>query len=54
MITYHLLGFYGLFVALGGAALRQVLPRGSRAHRLVTRVLLAALLLITALVGLSY
>ncbi|MDQ0795592.1 hypothetical protein [Streptomyces sp. B1I3] len=54
MITYHGLGFYGLFAALGGAALLRLLPRESRAHRLLSRALLAALLLTAAIVGLSY
>ena len=54
MITYHSLGYYGLLVGLGALALLRLLPRGSRAHRLVARTALAALLLVAALVGLSY
>ncbi|MFE9853604.1 hypothetical protein ACFYPN_33135 [Streptomyces sp. NPDC005576] len=54
MITYHGLGYYGLLIGLGGAALLRLLPRESRAHRLVSRALLAALLVTAALVGFSY
>ncbi|MFD5874033.1 hypothetical protein [Streptomyces sp. NPDC060322] len=54
MITYHSPGYYGLFVGLGAVALMRLLPNGSRAHRLVTRTVLAALLLVAAIVGLSY
>ncbi|WP_405548927.1 hypothetical protein OG215_25190 [Streptomyces globisporus] len=51
MITYHGLGYYGLLAAL---ALLRLLPTGSRAHRLLTRALLAALIVTAAIVGLSY
>lgn len=54
MITYHSLGQYGLYGLLGTVALLTLLPNGSRAHRLVTRTALAALLLVAAIVGLSY
>ncbi|MFE2017577.1 hypothetical protein ACFW9O_05905 [Streptomyces sp. NPDC059499] len=54
MITYHSLGYYGLFAALGAVVLMTLLPNGSRAHRLVTRAALAALLVTAAIVGLSY
>ncbi|MFH9269209.1 hypothetical protein ACH4KN_33900 [Streptomyces sp. NPDC017546] len=54
MITYHAIGHHGLFVALGALALLRLLPTGSRAHRLLSRALLAALLVTAALVGLSY
>ncbi|MET8401405.1 hypothetical protein [Streptomyces sp900116325] len=53
-MTYHGLGYYGLFVALGAVALLRLLPSGSRAHRLLSRALLAALLVTAAIVGLSY
>ncbi|MFH9134419.1 hypothetical protein [Streptomyces sp. NPDC017524] len=54
MITYHAIGYHGLFAALGALALLRLLPTGSRAHRLLSRALLAALLITAALVGLSY
>jgi hypothetical protein len=54
MITYHALGFYGLLGTLGAVVLMYLLPNGSRAHRLLFRAVLAALLLVAALVGLSY
>ncbi|MFD7746724.1 hypothetical protein ACFV2V_13790 [Streptomyces sp. NPDC059698] len=54
MITYHGLGYYGLFAALGTLALLRLLPTGSRAHRLLTQALLAALIVTAAIVGLSY
>ncbi|MFJ2438442.1 hypothetical protein ACIOWM_35065 [Streptomyces anulatus] len=54
MITYHGLGYYGLLAALGALALMWLLPTGSRVHRLLSRALLAALLLTAAIVGLSY
>lgn len=54
MITYHSLGYYGLCVGLGALALLKLLPNGSRAHRLVTRTALTALLLVAAIVGFSY
>ncbi|WP_170994718.1 hypothetical protein [Streptomyces sp. BPSDS2] len=54
MITYHGLGYYGLLVALGALVLMTLLPTGSRAHRLLTRALLAALIVTAAIVGLSY
>ncbi|MER5892296.1 hypothetical protein [Streptomyces sp. NPDC001876] len=54
MITYHSLGYYGLFATLGAVVLMTLLPNGSRAHRLVTRAALAALLVTAAIVGLSY
>ncbi|MGW0786484.1 hypothetical protein [Streptomyces sp. NPDC002913] len=54
MITYHSLGYYGLFAGLGAVVLMTLLPNGSRAHRLLSRALLAALLLVAAIVGLSY
>ncbi|WP_435239573.1 hypothetical protein [Streptomyces sp. YPW6] len=54
MITYHGLGYYGLFAALAALALLRLLPTGSRAHRLLTRALLAALIVTAAIVGLSY
>ncbi|MET8172831.1 hypothetical protein [Streptomyces clavifer] len=54
MITYHSLGYYGLFIGLGAVVLMTLLPNGSRAHRLVTRTALAALLITAAIVGLSY
>ncbi|MFI6138037.1 hypothetical protein ACIBCC_07615 [Streptomyces griseus] len=54
MITYHGLGYYGLLAALSTLALLRLLPTGSRAHRLLSRALLAALLITAAIVGLSY
>ncbi|MET9479860.1 hypothetical protein [Streptomyces sp. NPDC006638] len=54
MITYHEIGAYGLPALLAAALLLRVLPRGSAAHRTVTRAALLALLLIAAAVGLSY
>ncbi|MEU3000201.1 MULTISPECIES: hypothetical protein [unclassified Streptomyces] len=54
MITYHGLGYYGLFAALAALVLMTLLPTGSRAHRLLTRALLAALIVTAAIVGLSY
>ncbi|WP_406225331.1 hypothetical protein [Streptomyces anulatus] len=54
MITYHSIGYHGLLVALGALALLRLLPAGSRARRLLSRALLAALLITAALVGLSY
>ncbi|MFD7319356.1 hypothetical protein [Streptomyces sp. NPDC059883] len=51
MITYHALGYYGLPALLAAALLLRVLPRDSHARRLLAR---AALLLVAALVGLSY
>ncbi|MEQ4610305.1 hypothetical protein ABMX48_29405 [Streptomyces cavourensis] len=54
MITYHGLGYYGLFAALGALILLTLLPTGSRAHRLLTRAFLAALVITAAIVGLSY
>ncbi|MET9050122.1 hypothetical protein ABZW50_03085 [Streptomyces bacillaris] len=54
MITYHGLGYYGLFAALGTLVLITLLPTGSRAHRLLTRAFLAALVITAAIVGLSY
>ncbi|MFD7428423.1 hypothetical protein ACFV6Z_15445 [Streptomyces sp. NPDC059818] len=54
MITYHSLGYYGLFATLGAVLLLTLLPNGSRAHRLLTRALLATLLITAAIVGLSY
>lgn len=54
MITFHALGYYGLFGALAAVILMQLLPTGSTAHRLLSRALLAALLVTAAIVGLSY
>lgn len=54
MITYHALGFYGLFTALAAGLLLRILPRDSAAHRLTARATLVALVLVAALVGLSY
>ncbi|MFD5425227.1 hypothetical protein [Streptomyces sp. NPDC127084] len=54
MITYHALGYWGLPAFLGIALLLKVLPRDSRAHQLLARIALAGLLLIAAIVGLSY
>lgn len=53
-MTYHGLGYYGLFAALATIALLRLLPTGSRAHRLLSRAALAALLITAAIVGLSY
>ncbi|MFI6861770.1 hypothetical protein ACIBKZ_18040 [Streptomyces sp. NPDC050421] len=53
-MTYHGLGYYGLLGVLGAAVLLTLLPNGSRAHRLLSRAVLAALLLVAAIVGLSY
>lgn len=54
MITYHGIGYYGLFTALGALVLMTLLPNGSRAHRLLSRTFLAALLVTAAVVGFSY
>ncbi|UPT41792.1 MULTISPECIES: hypothetical protein [Streptomyces] len=54
MITYHSIGYHGLFAALGALTLLRLLPTGSRAHRLLSRALLAALIVTAAIVGLSY
>ncbi|MFJ5893847.1 hypothetical protein [Streptomyces californicus] len=54
MITYHGLGYYGLLAALAALTFLRLLPTGSRAHRLLTRALLTALILTAAIVGLSY
>ncbi|MGW3213122.1 hypothetical protein ACWDBC_12835 [Streptomyces parvus] len=54
MITYHGLGYYGLFAALSALILMTLLPTGSRVHRLLGRALLAALIVTAAIVGLSY
>ncbi|WP_168712363.1 hypothetical protein [Streptomyces sp. A1277] len=54
MITYHGIGYYGLFAALGALVLITLLPNGSRAHRLLSSAFLAALLFTAAVVGLSY
>ncbi|MEW2177157.1 hypothetical protein AB0890_12610 [Streptomyces sp. NPDC005406] len=53
-MTYHGLGYYGLLATLGALALMTLLPNGSRAHRLLSRAFLAALLITAAIVGLSY
>ncbi|MET9707720.1 hypothetical protein [Streptomyces griseus] len=50
MITYHSIGYCGLFAALSALALLRLLPAASRAHRLLSR----ALLITAAIVGLSY
>ncbi|MFI6143230.1 hypothetical protein ACIBCC_34160 [Streptomyces griseus] len=54
MITYHSIGYCGLFAALSALALLRLLPAASRAHRLLSHALLAALLITAAIVGLSY
>lgn len=54
MITYHALGYYALPALLAAALLLRVLPRDSHARRLLARAALATLLLVAALVGLSY
>lgn len=54
MITYHALGYYGLPALIAAGLLLKVLPRDSGAHRLVARTTLLGLLLVAALVGLSY
>jgi len=54
MITYQSIGYHGLFVALGALVLMTLLPNGSRAHRLLSRALLGALIITAAIVGLSY
>ncbi|MGW0938858.1 hypothetical protein [Streptomyces sp. NPDC002666] len=53
-MTYHDLGYYGLFGILGAAVLLTLLPDGCRAHRLLARALLAVLLVTAAIVGFSY
>lgn len=53
-MTYHGLGYYGLLSILGAIVLLTLLPDGCRAHRLLSRAVLAALLLVAAIVGLSY
>ncbi|MFE3495283.1 hypothetical protein ACFXOS_19790 [Streptomyces sp. NPDC059175] len=54
MITYHALGYWGLPALLAAAVLLKALPRDSRAHQLLARAALLGLLLIAAIVGLSY
>ncbi|MFD0344026.1 hypothetical protein ACFVH0_36070 [Streptomyces sp. NPDC127117] len=53
-MTFHGIGYFGLFVVLGAVALLALLPNGSPAHRMLSRALLAALLVTAAIVGLSY
>jgi hypothetical protein len=53
-LTYHALGYYGLPALIAAGLLLRVLPRDSRAHQLVARAALFALLLTAAIVGLSY
>lgn len=54
MITFHGLGFWGLFTGLSGLALLRLLPRDSAAHRILRRALLAAAAIVAAIVALSY
>lgn len=53
-MTYHALGYYSLVGILGAVVLLTLLPDGCRAHRLLSRAVLAALLITAAIVGLSY
>ncbi|WP_328620708.1 hypothetical protein [Streptomyces sp. NBC_00354] len=54
MITYHGLGYWGLLTVPAALALLRLLPTGSRAHKLLARLILGALALATAIVALSY
>jgi hypothetical protein len=54
MITYHALGYYGMPALIAAGLLLKVLPRDSRAHQIVARAALLALLAAAAIVGLSY
>lgn len=53
-MTYHDLGYYGLLGILSAVILLTLLPNGCRAHRLLSRAVLAALLVTAAIVGFSY
>ncbi|MGW3627301.1 hypothetical protein [Streptomyces sp. NPDC000880] len=54
MLTYHALGYWGLPGLIAAALLLRILPRDSAAHQLIGRAALAALLLISLTVYLSY
>jgi len=54
VLTYHALGYYGLFGVPVALVLARLLPPGSRARRLAAGAALAALSLIAAIVLLSY
>ncbi|EFL01603.1 MULTISPECIES: hypothetical protein [unclassified Streptomyces] len=54
MITFHALGYWGLFALFPTLALLRILPAHSALHRHLSRAALAALLLIAATVALSY
>ncbi|MEV4936326.1 hypothetical protein [Streptomyces zaomyceticus] len=54
MITFHALGYYGLYGIPLGLIVCRITPAGSTARRITARITLAALLLIAATVALSY
>ncbi|MEU6944277.1 hypothetical protein ABZ957_03380 [Streptomyces sp. NPDC046316] len=54
MITYHALGYYGLFSIPLALIAARALPAGTRGRRALARAALGALLLIAAIVALSY
>ncbi|MDH2392335.1 hypothetical protein QCN29_26870 [Streptomyces sp. HNM0663] len=53
-LTYHALGYWGLPALIAAALLLRILPRDSHAHRLISRAALLSLLIVAAIVGLSY
>ncbi|MGW1892128.1 hypothetical protein ACWCP6_17990 [Streptomyces sp. NPDC002004] len=54
MITYHGIGYYACLAFFPTLLALRVLPAGSAARRYVARAALTALLLIAAIVALSY
>ncbi|MFD5111456.1 hypothetical protein ACFWNG_03925 [Streptomyces sp. NPDC058391] len=54
MITYQAIGYYACLALVPAVILLTLLPRDSRARRLLSRAVIAAFLLITTIVGLSY
>jgi hypothetical protein len=54
VITYHALGYYGLLGIPAALVVARVLPVGSPARRITARAALGALLLVAAIIALSY
>ncbi|MDT9689407.1 hypothetical protein Q5762_13885 [Streptomyces sp. P9(2023)] len=54
MLTYHALGYYGLLGIPAALAAARLMPAGSPARRALARAALGALLLIAAIIALSY
>ncbi|MFB7354839.1 hypothetical protein [Streptomyces gardneri] len=54
MITFHALGYYGLYGIPLGLLLCRLAPAGSTVRRITARITLTALLLVAATVALSY